>query len=166
MAKGKILVDEKYKWLLDKYKWRICNNKNRNQQYVGRTEGKHVVFLHRVIMSLEEKDPLFLFRTKIYVDHINGNGLDNRLCNIRIASNSLNQINKKIQCNNTSGYKSVTRQKNGKYMVRFTTKDKGRLYGGLFDCKHEAAKKYNEMVTEIWGSNVILNVINKEVCHR
>ena len=41
------------------------------------------------------------------IDHINRDGLDNRLCNIREGSNRINSNNKRIQKNNTSGVKGV-----------------------------------------------------------
>ena len=167
----RLLIDEKYRWLLSKYQWFIMDCKNRNKKYVfkglGPKKNPQMVGLHRVIMALEKNDPIFLLRKWEYVDHINGNGLDNRISNLRMASNSLNQINKKIQSNNTSGYKGVTYSKQSrKYYVRFTVGKKDRRYGGSFKSKHDAARKYNEMVKKIWGNNVILNEINEEVSHR
>jgi len=43
----------------------------------------------------------------VAVDHINMDRLDNRRCNIRVASRSQNQFNQKIPCTNTSGIKGV-----------------------------------------------------------
>ncbi len=40
-------------------------------------------------------------------DHINGDGLDNRRCNLRPATRSQNGINRDRQTNNTSGYKGI-----------------------------------------------------------
>ena len=98
MAKGfKILVDKKYKWLLDRYTFHVDNHSKLNKEYYYTISNKKRIGLHRLIISIEENDPMFLFRTHEYVDHINGNGLDNRICNLRKASNSLNQINKRIQ---------------------------------------------------------------------
>lgn len=43
------------------------------------------------------------------VDHINGITLDNRICNLRLATTSQNHMNKRAKRNGTSPFKGVTR---------------------------------------------------------
>jgi hypothetical protein len=43
-----------------------------------------------------------------YIDHINGDKHDNRIANLREATNQQNCLNKKLNKNNTSGIKGVS----------------------------------------------------------
>jgi hypothetical protein len=52
------------------------------------------------------------------IDHINGDGSDNRLCNLREATMSQNSHNMRLNRNNTSGFKGVSYDKlNRKWMA-------------------------------------------------
>lgn len=89
------------------------------------------------------------------VDHKNGNGLDNRKCNLRIATSSQNKANTKIRRDNTSGFKGVIWHKaSNKWMARVADK-----YLGLFRSKYEAAKAYNQKAKEMFGEFARLNEI-------
>lgn len=70
----------------------------RGKPYAQHHMGSKVIELQRFLLN----DP----KGK-YVDHINGNTLDNRDENLRVCSNSDNLRNGKIRPNNTSGYKGV-----------------------------------------------------------
>lgn len=76
----------------------------------GGRKGKLVtVFLHREILGLPRS-----YDGRILADHINGNTLDNRRSNLRIADLSVNGHNSKLRKDNTSGYRGVVwhRQQN------------------------------------------------------
>lgn len=63
----------------------------------------------------------FLFGQPLYGrvwDHANGNGLDNRKCNIRLVTWADNSLNKKIYKNNTSGVRGVYLTKNGLWIAQ------------------------------------------------
>jgi hypothetical protein len=73
-----------------------------------------------------------------YVDHINMNRSDNRLCNLRKATNAENQCNKKITKNNTSGVKGVSwfaRDNNWRARIQFDGK---HIHLGYFNTIEEA----------------------------
>jgi len=79
------------------------------------------MYAHRLIMS---------FPNNFYIDHINGNKLDNRKINLRLVTNSQNQHN---QLNVSGCYKqkygwSATIHANGKsiYLGNYNTKDEAR----------------------------------------
>jgi hypothetical protein len=64
-----------------------CVSKRGNVSYVHRTLGKgKYETMHHAIMGVPEKG--------LMIDHINGNGLDNRRCNLRVVTNRENCLNK------------------------------------------------------------------------
>jgi hypothetical protein len=67
------------------------------------------------------------------IDHINNDRLDNRIENLRIATDSQNNCNKGIQANNTSGSKNVKwHERIKKYEVSVQI-NKQRKYIGVFE---------------------------------
>lgn len=72
------------------------------------------------------------------IDHINGNSLDNRICNLREVTSSGNCRNRTLRANNTSGVNGVNYQ-DGMWVVRITHNRK-KINLGVFH-KLEDAKK-------------------------
>jgi len=101
-------------------------------------EGKKV--LSRFIMSVTDKTQ--------YVDHINGNPLDNRRRNLRVVSHQENMMNKKTYKNNTSKIKGVHLNKKGLWVARIQVGNKRIFLGSSKDksvaekLRIEAEKKY------------------------
>ncbi len=78
------------------------------------------------------------------IDHINGNTLDNRKCNLRICSASENQMNRSKTKKNASGYKGVYwNNYNKKWQVGITF-NKQKIHLGYFKDIKKAAKAYNK----------------------
>lgn len=112
--------------------------------------GKLLQYLHRVIMYSPE-----LVDTKRVIDHINGDKLDNRRCNLRVCSQQQNACNR-IK-NAGSIYKGVSAF-NGRYRVYI--KAAGVSYFlGTFDSIDMAAMKYNDAAIQLHGKYALLNVI-------
>ena len=72
------------------------------------------------------------------IDHANGICDDNRICNLRDATQSQNLCNKRIQSNNTSGYKGVTWHKGAQKWMAAAAFKKKQYYFGLYDTALEA----------------------------
>lgn len=90
----------------------------------------------------------------IGIDHKNGNGLDNRFSNLRVASNSQQIMNTPCRLDNISGYKGVTWTKNarGRYQWRVRIGFNGkRIHLGWFDDKEEASRVYRLKAEELFG---------------
>lgn len=75
---------------------------------------------------------------EVIIDHINRNKLDNRKSNLRIATASVNAINKGLQSNNTTGYAGVYFNKKSRTW-NARVKVKGKIIClGTFPTKEEA----------------------------
>jgi hypothetical protein len=83
------------------------------------------------------------------IDHIDGDGTNNRWSNLRLATQSQNLMNRKMQDNNTSGFKGVTRH--GTYW-RAQIWVKGKRIGlGNHRTKELAYEAYCKANREIHG---------------
>jgi beta-glucosidase/6-phospho-beta-glucosidase/beta-galactosidase len=142
--KYSIIDDEDYE-TISKNKWSAY--KGHNTYYACRTikkdKKKTSVQMHRTILKLT--DP------SLVVDHVNGNGLDNRKENLRICTDSQNLMNRSKPKNNTSGYKGVSYSKSKKkYTAQIGINWK--VYNlGFYDTAEEASKVYQERAKKEFG---------------
>lgn len=167
LKKGKyaLVDDEDYEKLKD-HKWYL-SKKNENLLYATtkilinytifhgvKYGGKSIsTSMHRVILN-PPKDKV--------VDHINGNGLDNRKVNIRICTQAENIANSRLSRRNTSGYKGVAYYKKlGKWAARIGDfrKKNGRYHIGMFDDPKKAALAYNVEAKKRYGEFAFQNDI-------
>lgn len=92
------------------------------------------------------------------IDHINGNGLDNRKNNLRKATNQENNFNTPPTKRNKTGFKGVYKTPYNNYVA--CCRKSGILYhGGTFKDPKEAAKKYNELAVIHHGEFAWLNPV-------
>lgn len=94
-----------------------------------------------------------------FVDHVNGNGLDNRRINLRETNYSLNRANtsKSKNIKYSSIYKGVCWNKKSKKWVAKITRNWKTKYIGSFDDEEEAAKAYDRAALELFGEHARLN---------
>lgn len=76
---------------------------------------------------------------KKLIDHINGNPADNRICNLREATNSENLKNSKLPITSTSGVKGVYWKEKYQYWEVYCRIDGKTKYGGSFKTLQEAS---------------------------
>lgn len=150
LTKNKIaLVDDEDYNMVSQYKWSCRNNGSDNLYAVRTTKDKKSIYMHRQILKVCNKNT--------HVDHINGNSLDNRKCNLRTCSNEQNRRNSKLNKRNKVGYKGVrTRDNINKFAAYINYK--GRFYHlGYYDTAIEAAKARDKKAIELHGKFAKLN---------
>jgi len=76
------------------------------------------------------------------IDHINGNQLDNRLCNLRFIDKSGNNRNR-IKITNKNGFLGVYKRSN-KFCAVIRNDEGIKCYLGIFDTAEEAHEIYME----------------------
>jgi hypothetical protein len=79
----------------------------------------------------------------LFIDHINGDGFDNRRANLRLATSTQNNYNRRITSRLTSKYKGVDYRPSKKaYRARITV-NKKKIFLGYFPDEISAAKAYD-----------------------
>ena len=155
LTKGKVaLVDDDMYDYLNQFKW--CANNMQGRFYACRgyvlNKKKICIYMHRLITN--NNNP------KMHTDHINNNSLDNRIKNLRICTNSQNQMNTKGKINNTSGFKGVFSNKaNKKWRAMIKINYKLKHLGYYIDPK-DAARAYNEAAVKYHGEFANINKID------
>ncbi len=106
------------------------------------------VYMHRLIMCAEKGQ---------FIDHINGNGLDNRRENLRFCSRSQNHGNCKGHKQRASKYKGVYLNKSSGSIFSQIMKDHQNYYLGIHPTEEAAAKAYDAKAKEFWGEYAVTN---------
>ena len=152
--------DEDFEWL-NQWKWQLHVDRKGNLKYavhMMKIKGKiKAIRMHRLIMKCKKG---------FQVDHIDGNGLNNKAANLRICSNSENSRNRSKNRNNTSGFKGVHKEyiTCNHVMYRASiTKNRKKIFLGLFINPIEAAKVYNKAALKYHGEFARLSPIPSEV---
>lgn len=89
------------------------------------------------------------------VDHINGNGLDNRRSNLRQVTHAQNCRNRRLNSDNTSGYKGVNRFPSSWRAGIVVNQRFHHL--GMYATAEEAALAYDEGARRLHGEFARLN---------
>lgn len=154
-GKGRfVLVDDKdYEWLS---RWRWYTKRDDRTLYAWRSTSRKdgrksfPLFIHRILFGLYPGDGLI-------VDHINHDGLDNRRSNLRICTNSQNQLNRRgRQSNNKSGHPGVFWRKRDNRWTAAVKHLGKKNYLGNFVSKSAAIRAVEEFKKKIRSENPMI----------
>jgi hypothetical protein len=92
------------------------------------------------------------------LDHIDGDGLNNKLGNLREATLTENQYNRKISKANSTGHKGVSKRKDSSKFFAFIKIDRKSVYLGSFTTPEDASDAYTKAATALHGKYLNLGV--------
>lgn len=145
------------------FKWKLLRASEKHEYAVRNvyrginpSTGKKIYkacLMHRLITGAKENE---------YVDHIDGNGLNNCKENLRIVTQTENLINTRKRVGTSSRFKGVSwSSERGLWVAQATiktTEDKTRhKFVGRFEDEIAAAKAYDKVVYDSWGDLAVLN---------
>lgn len=142
-----VLVDDTDAQDVLQYKWHVLATDGKlyaYRQYQVDYERK-TVLLHRQLMNAPDG---------VKVDHINGDGLDCRRSNMRLATNEQNRQNARRK-RSKSGYIGVKAYET-KHGTRYSARANGQQIAS-FDTAEEAARRYDQYARNVYGDFAVLN---------
>jgi len=111
-------------------------------------QGGRRVYLHRWLLDAQPGQ---------FVDHIDGNKLNNRRSNLRLVTRSQNQANRRHNRTSRSRYKGVTWHKRRKrWMARIQVRGR-RITIGYFNDPLQAAYEYDAFARNYFGEYARIN---------
>lgn len=155
LTQGKcaIVDDADYGWLC---RWRWCALRRGRRFYAVRmsrhSSGRQVkIYMHRQILGLVPGDGK-------HGDHINGDELDNRRCNLRACTNQENRWNQRAQLGTSSRFKGVSWHKPTKKWQAKVKHNRRIIYLGCFVNEVDAARVYDSKAKDLFGEFARLNL--------
>jgi ribosomal protein S28E/S33 len=151
-AKVAIVDDEDYDRIINSgFSW-VANGCAGYISAVGlrKVNGKNTsAIMARFILGVTDKG--------IEVDHINGDTLNNRRENLRLATPRQNRFNRRKQVISSNPYKGISFDKKKKKWAAKIKRD-GKLHWlGRFRTPEEAARAYDKAAVELFGEFARLN---------
>lgn len=127
LTQGKVaVIDAADEWVME---WKWClSGTGINSYAMRKSSGRRTIYMHREIMRITIGCDL----NGIQVDHQDGDRLNDRRSNLRIATHADNMRNRGKQENNTSGHPGVSWHKRDKvWQSQISVNDK-TIHLGLF----------------------------------
>lgn len=127
---------------------RGCEHANRTARKNDWRSAKQSIFLHQEVL-----------RTTEPIDHRNGNGLDNRKQNLRLAAQQQNLWNRRVRNDSSTGVKGITRV-NSRWRARIKVNERA-VHLGYFDTQEDAGRAYDAAARKFYGEFACTNYEEK-----
>jgi hypothetical protein len=164
--KYKALVDDDDYVLLSKYKWHVTIS-GTNMYAMGKVNNS-IIFMHRVILNAKDGK---------FIDHKDGNGLNNQKSNLRFCTKSQNGSNIRKKRRGTSkyigvslhmskwcvkaiGYNTPVLRTYYSWQAKISVNGKAK-HLGVFKAEEDAAKAYDNAALLYKGDFAVLNFPDK-----
>jgi hypothetical protein len=159
-----VLVDDEDVSLFAEYKFmNVIKTKRTGHLHVdlikvigGNNKNRKHMLMHRLIMNAP---------SHLQVDHINGNSLDNRKCNLRLVTNKQNSSAFiRLRKGKASKYRGVGWDKATHKWRASITHNYKMSYLGEYELEEKAALAYNKAALELFGEFAQLNILTPAQC--
>jgi hypothetical protein len=147
------VVDPVVYYVLVKFKWRLCKNKRKKTLYAERSIRKSTGRYSRLLMHCQLMPDV---PPGLLIDHANGDGLDNRLSNLRPATVAQNAWNARPR-KSRAGYKGVAWAKDKNLWRGNICVNGKRIHLGYFRTSVAAARAYDAAARKYFGEFARLN---------
>jgi hypothetical protein len=111
-------------------------------------KNRRFIYIHRLILNAPDGSN---------VDHRDGNRLDNRKANLRLATVGENGRNRPAPRSSSSGYKGVSWRANGNRWEAYIQHEGKQRSIGRFANVEDAARAYDDKARELFGEFAWLN---------
>ena len=143
------LVDDQDYDMIISHRWQPTPADQKQVRfYASRRTSRSTFYMHRVILNPPPG---------MEVDHINGDGLDNRRCNLRLCSRGQNNANIKNIRRASSGFRGVYISSTSRLYRAMISVGKKNIELGRYKSAEEAAKAYDAAASAAFGEFATLN---------
>lgn len=143
LTKGlRAMIDHEDAHLVCSMRWSVTSHGYARAAYTRQDGTTETIFMHRILVGAAVGQ---------YVDHIDGDKLNNRKTNLRLCQQYQNMANRGAPRNSSTGYKGVSLcRETGRY--RAILNFRGKVYRlGRFQTAIEAAHAYDAMASRLLG---------------
>ncbi len=150
--KGFAIIDSQDSQKISKHRWYLRKKKTVSYAITSIRHGNksRKTGMHNLIL---------IAGNGLEIDHIDGNGLNNRRSNLRVCTRSQNLMNMR-KSKGSSKYKGVHWRKDSKKWRAYIMLNYKQTHLGFFNDETEAAKAYNDKAKELFGRFANLNIIS------